>query len=168
MNTSFLNGWPVEIDVTFRLLLAYGLGGIIGWDRERDGQPAGLRTHMLVAMGSAAFTMAFIFGFTGTGTSNDPGRAASQIITGIGFLGAGVIWRNKSRVRGITTAADIWVVAAVGMLSGAGMWYLASLLSILVFGTLRFLRPAGRALQAKHRQKSQSETGDTAEPEAEN
>ena len=67
MNTNFLNGWPVEVDVTFRLLLAYVLGGIVGWDRERDGQPAGLRTHMMVATGSAGFTLLFIFGFAGVG-----------------------------------------------------------------------------------------------------
>lgn len=167
MNTSFLNGWPVEIDVTFRLLLAYFLGGIIGWDREREGQSAGLRTHMLVAAGSAAFTMVFIFGFIGLGTSSDPGRAASQIITGIGFLGAGVIWQNQSRIRGITTAADIWVVAAIGMLSGVGMWYLAILLAVLVFLTLRFIKPSGRALQAKHQRKEQTQLPSTSDLEAE-
>ena len=163
MNTSFLNGWPVEVDVTFRLLLAYILGGIIGWDRERDGQPAGLRTHMLVAAGSAAFTMLFIFGFTNLGTGSDPARAASQIITGIGFLGAGVIWQHKSEVRGITTAADIWVVAAIGMLAGVGIWYLATLLSVLVFFTLRFLKPTSKALQARRQRRDQIRKSANAE-----
>lgn len=149
MNTNFLNGWPVEVDVTFRLLLAYVLGGIVGWDRERDGQPAGLRTHMMVATGSAGFTLLFIFGFAGVGTSLDAARAASQIITGIGFLGAGAIWRSRTRVRGITTAADIWAVAAIGMMAGTGMWYLAGLLTLLVFVTLRFLRPGGESLRQK-------------------
>jgi putative Mg2+ transporter-C (MgtC) family protein len=141
MNTNFLNGWPIEVEITFRLLLAYALGGIIGWDRERDGQVAGLRTHMVVAVGSAGFTLLFIFGFVGVGTSTDAARAASQIITGIGFLGAGAIWRNDDRVRGITTAADIWAVAAIGMMAAAGMWYLACLLTFLIFLTLRFLKP---------------------------
>ncbi len=153
MNTQFLNGWPIEINVTFRLLLAYLLGGIIGWDREKEGQPAGLRTHMLVAAGSAAFTLVFIFGFNGVGSSLDAARSTSQIITGIGFLGAGVIWRNRNRVRGVTTAADIWAVAAIGMLSAVGMWYLAGLLTFLVFITLRFIRPSGVARRLKKKRK---------------
>ncbi len=154
VNTHFLSGWPVEVDVTFRLLLAYSLGGIIGWDRERDGQAAGLRTHMMVAVGSAGFTLVFIFGFVGVGTSSDPGRAASQIITGVGFLGAGVIWRSQTRVRGITTAADIWVVAAIGMMAGTGMWYLAIFVAVLVFVTLRFLKPTDQILRDKKARKS--------------
>jgi putative Mg2+ transporter-C (MgtC) family protein len=156
VNTNFLSGWPIELDLTFRLLLAYILGGIIGWDREKEGQPAGLRTHLLVASGAASFTMVFIFGFSGIGTSYDPGRAASQIITGIGFLGAGVIWRNRNRVRGITTAADIWVVAAIGMLAGVGMWFLAALLALLSFLTLRLLKPSGPDHQARQLRRQQT------------
>lgn len=159
MNTNFLNGWPVEVDLTFRLLLAYALGGIIGWDREREGQPAGLRTHMMVASGSAGFTLLFIFGFVGIGTSLDAARSASQIITGIGFLGAGAIWRSHNRVRGITTAADIWAVAAIGMMAGVGMWYLAGLLTVLVFISLRFLKPTGAALRQKRRHKKKVAQG---------
>ncbi|HEX2914613.1 MAG TPA: MgtC/SapB family protein [Chloroflexia bacterium] len=155
MNTDFLNGLPIEVEVTFRLLLAYVLGGLIGWDRERDGQPAGLRTHMLVSVGAAGFTLLFIYGFKGVGTSTDAARAASQIITGIGFLGAGAIWRSRTRVRGVTTAADIWVVASIGMLAAAGLWYLSILLSVLVFFTLRYLKPNGTALEKKHLRKRQ-------------
>ncbi|MEI6046168.1 MAG: MgtC/SapB family protein [Chloroflexota bacterium] len=156
MNMSFLNGWPVEIDLTLRLLLAYFLGGIIGWDRERDGQAAGLRTHMVVAAGSAGFTLLFIFGFVGVGTGTDAARAASQIITGIGFLGAGAIWRTHSRVRGLTTAADLWAVAAIGMMAAVGMWYLACLLTFLIFITLRFVRPTEEALRARLLRKRKS------------
>ena len=149
MNTYFLQDLPVEVDVTFRLLLAFVLGSLVGWDRERDGQAAGLRTHILVSTGSAGFTLAFVYGFNNVGTVNDAARSASQIITGIGFLGAGVIWRSRTRVRGVTTAADIWVVSAIGLLAGAGTWYVASLLAFLVFITLRFLKPKGPALKVK-------------------
>lgn len=162
MNTHFLAGWPTEIDVTFRLLLAYLGGALIGWDRERDGQPAGLRTHVLVAIGAASFTLAFIFGFAGLSTNPDVGRAASQIVVGVGFLGAGTIWLSRGRVRGLTTAASIWVTAAIGLVAGVGMWYLTLLLAVITFFTLHFLRPHGTALQAKQRRKRRlSEHKDT-------
>ena len=160
MDTAFLNGWPPEVDITFRLLLAYLLGGVVGWEREANGQVAGLRTHLLVACGSASFTLLFIFGFKGLSTNFDVGRAASQIIVGIGFLGAGVIWQKSSRVpqrHGLTTAADIWVVAAIGMAAGTGMWYVAMLLTFLTYMTLHFLRSVevGIALR-KHKKQQQT------------
>ncbi len=118
-------GW----DSTFwRLLLAAGLGGAIGLERELDEKAAGLRTHMLVAMGSALFTLISAYGFRdflvggGSIVRADPSRIAAQIVTGIGFLGAGVIFRQGFSVRGLTTAATLWLVAAIGMASGAGFW----------------------------------------------
>lgn len=167
MNTNFLNGLPVEIDVTFRILLAYLLGGLIGWERENAGQPAGLRTHLLVATGSCGFTLVFIYGFVGLGTTSDVARSASQIVVGIGFLGAGSIWRNRDRVRGITTAADIWVMAAIGMMAGAGMWYLALLLTVLGFFTLRILRNVVPVERRKQVRRERRASGDTAEDEEE-
>jgi putative Mg2+ transporter-C (MgtC) family protein len=99
------------------------LGGVIGLERELDEKAAGLRTHILVSVGSALFTLVGAYGFEDfpRGTV-DPSRIAAQIVTGIGFLGAGVIFRQGFTVRGLTTAASLWLVAAVGMASGAGYW----------------------------------------------
>jgi putative Mg2+ transporter-C (MgtC) family protein len=118
-------GWD---DTLVRLAVAAALGGAIGLERELDEKAAGLRTHMLVSIGSALFTMVGAYGFHdflvggGNVVRADPGRVAAQIVTGIGFLGAGVIFRQGFTVRGLTTAASLWVVAAVGMASGAGFW----------------------------------------------
>jgi putative Mg2+ transporter-C (MgtC) family protein len=113
------------LDVLFRLAAAAGLGAAIGLERELDEKAAGLRTHMLVSLGAALFTMVGAYGFEDFakgGVSTDPSRIAAQVVTGIGFLGAGVIFRQGFTVRGLTTAASLWVVAAVGMASGAGFW----------------------------------------------
>jgi putative Mg2+ transporter-C (MgtC) family protein len=115
-------------DTLLRLGVAAALGGAIGLERERDEKAAGLRTHMLVSVGSALFTMVGAYGFNDFLASGDqvvradPARIAAQIVTGIGFLGAGVIFRQGFTVRGLTTAASLWVVAAVGMAAGAGFW----------------------------------------------
>jgi putative Mg2+ transporter-C (MgtC) family protein len=120
--------WPfvvAEAQIAPRLFLAFGLGAVLGAEREAQQRPAGLRTHILVALGSAAFTLVSVYGFEGLGTVRDPARIAAQVVTGIGFLGAGTIWRTESTVRGLTTAASIWIVAAIGMLAGAGMYVIA-------------------------------------------
>src|SRR5690349_20955009 len=127
-----------------RVVLAFVLGGLIGYEREMIERPAGLRTHMLVAAGSAVFTIASVYGFVGEGTVRDPARVAEQIVTGVGFLGAGTIWRTSSTVRGLTTAASIWVVAAIGMLAGGGMYLLAIFTTLCGFATLRWGRPPSR------------------------
>jgi putative Mg2+ transporter-C (MgtC) family protein len=111
------------LDVLFRLGVAAGLGAAIGLEREFDEKAAGLRTHMLVSLGSALFTMIGAYGFQDFASARtDPSRIAAQVVTGIGFLGAGVIFRQGFTVRGLTTAASLWVVAAVGMAAGAGFW----------------------------------------------
>ena len=134
----------LDLELMLRVLLAFVLGGIIGYERESIQRPAGLRTHMLVAAGSAAFTVASIYAFVGEGTVRDPARLAAQIVTGIGFLGAGTIWRTPSTVRGLTTAASIWLVAAAGLLAGAGMYAIAIFTTICGFVTLRWGRPPSR------------------------
>jgi len=134
----------IDLELMLRVVLAFVLGGLIGYEREIIQRPAGLRTHMLVAAGSAAFTVAGIYGFVGEGTVRDPARVAAQIVTGVGFLGAGTIWRTSSTVRGLTTAASIWLVAAVGMLSGGGMYVLAVFTTLCGFATLRWGRPPSR------------------------
>lgn len=130
----------VQAQIVLRLLLAYILCAAIGWERERAQRPAGLRTHILVGTGAAGFMLISIYGFDGLGTVRDPARVAAQIITGIGFLGAGTIWRNDSRVGGLTTAASIWVVAAIGMMAGAGMWFAALFITLLSWFTLHVVK----------------------------
>ena len=95
-----------------RLLLASVLGGVVGWQRESADKPAGFRTHIIVCLGAALFTLVSAVGFFGSGA--DPARVASNIVVGIGFLGAGTIWRTGGSVQGLTTAASLWTVAAIG------------------------------------------------------
>ena len=120
-------------ELCLRLLVAAVLTGAIGLERELRERAAGLRTHMLVGTGSALFTIISAYGWSdfdfgpGTGMTLDPSRVAAQIVTGIGFLGAGAIIRQGGSIRGLTTAAGLWVVAAIGMASGAG-YYSAALI----------------------------------------
>ena len=129
-----------------RLALAAILGGLIGVERELREREAGLRTHLLVALGSALFTIVGAYGFDAflnTGASvvrADPTRIAAQIVTGIGFLGAGAIIRQGLSVRGLTTAATLWVVAAVGLAAGAGYYSVAVITTALVLIALYPLR----------------------------
>ena len=139
-----LGGWHVVL----RLFVAAVLGGAIGVERELRDREAGIRTHLLVSLGSALFTIVSAYGFHAFLESGanvvraDPTRIAAQIVTGIGFLGAGAIIREGLSVRGLTTAATLWVVAAIGMACGAG-WYWAAVittaLTILALGPLRIL-----------------------------
>jgi putative Mg2+ transporter-C (MgtC) family protein len=132
--------------MVLRLLLAGALGALIGYEREAHGRPAGLRTHILVCLGSALFT---IVSGTYGGEHSDPGRIASQIVSGIGFLGAGTIIRQGSVVRGLTTAASLWTTAAIGMAAGAGgatLIYLAVFASIIVFVTLGVINTIERSM----------------------
>jgi putative Mg2+ transporter-C (MgtC) family protein len=131
-----------------RLALAAFLGGAIGFERELREREAGLRTHMLVAIGSALFTIVSAYGFHEFLTSGanvvraDPTRIAAQIVTGIGFLGAGAIIRQGLSVRGLTTAATLWLVAAIGMAAGAGYWeaaLLATFGAVITLGPLRIV-----------------------------
>jgi putative Mg2+ transporter-C (MgtC) family protein len=124
--------------MVFKLLLAAALGGLIGIERESHGRPAGLRTHVLVALGAALFT---IISEHYSGPRSDPSRISAQIVSGIGFLGAGTIIRQGSVIRGLTTAASLWTAAAIGM--AAATWgimpYVAVAASVIVFLTLSYL-----------------------------
>ncbi len=119
-----------EIEAGLRLLLAAGLGAVIGFQRERAGKPAGLRTHILIGMGSALFTIVSIYGFSGAA---DLARIAAGVVTGIGFIGAGVIFRGMrgDKVMGITTAASIWITAAIGIAAGAGLYIIATIAAVV-------------------------------------
>jgi putative Mg2+ transporter-C (MgtC) family protein len=118
------------LDIILRLLLATALGAGIGYQRERANKPAGLRTHALICLGSALFTVVSIFGFT---DGVDTSRVAAAVVTGIGFIGAGVIFRGMrgDRVMGLTTAASVWVSAAIGLAAGVGMYLVASIMAVL-------------------------------------
>ena len=124
-----------ELDAVLRLLIAALIGGLIGYERERAEKPAGFRTHLLVCMGAALLTIVSIHGF---GVTSDPSRVAAGIVVGIGFLGAGTIIRGGAGVVGLTTAAAIWVAAAIGMAVGAGLSLVAVVTAGIVFIALRF------------------------------
>ena len=127
-------GWD---DTLLRVAVAAALGGAIGLERELDEKAAGLRTHMLVSIGSALFTLVGAYGFAGYASGSvDPSRIAAQIVTGIGFLGAGAIIRQGLAIRGLTTAATLWVVAAIGMACGAGYYWPALAVTALTIFAL--------------------------------
>lgn len=115
---------------TGQILLAIILGGAIGWQREHIGKAAGPRTYALVTMGSTLFTVLSIHAFISAGS--DPGRVAAQIIVGIGFIGAGTILHKKGTIEGLTTAAGLWVAAAIGMAIGAGWLMAATIVAVMV------------------------------------
>jgi putative Mg2+ transporter-C (MgtC) family protein len=114
---------PLSTDLMIRLCLAALLGSVLGFERERHGRPAGLRTHLLVSLGASAFMiLSPLVAEMGKGIPADPGRIAAQIVSGIGFLGAGAIVKEGVSIRGLTTAACLWIAAAIGMTAGAGFY----------------------------------------------
>ncbi len=130
------------LEMLGRLLAATLLTGLIGFEREATGQAAGLRTHAMVGFGAALFTLVSIAGFD----EGDPGRVAAQIVTGIGFLGAGAIWRSEDRVRGLTTAAGLWAAAAIGMGIGSGLVVLGIVGTLIILGVLIGMRKIDQAV----------------------
>jgi len=125
--------------VALRLLLAVVFGGLIGLERESHGRPAGFRTHILVSLGSTLVMLTSAYGLESISINYDPGRIAAQVISGIGFLGAGTILREGATIRGLTTAASLWAVAGIGLAVGIGMYYAAAIATILVVFTLVYL-----------------------------
>jgi putative Mg2+ transporter-C (MgtC) family protein len=144
-------------EILLRVGLAAVLGGAIGFERELREREAGLRTHMLVSVGAALFTLVSAYAWTDwrfsteNGLVFDPTRIAAQVVTGIGFLGAGAIIRQGLSVRGLTTAATLWVVAAIGMASGAGYYTAAAITTVLVLVSLWPLRIAARPVLGRFR-----------------
>ena len=125
--------------MVLRLLLAAALGAIIGYQRERAGKPAGLRTHILICVGAALFTIGSLYGF---GATADPSRVAAGIVAGIGFLGAGaILHRQGGIVEGLTTAATIWAVAAVGLAAGAGLYVVSVVTAAVILIVLLLPHP---------------------------
>jgi len=143
------------LELTLRLLLAAGLGAAIGFERELRKKPAGLRTNILIAVGAALFTTISIeLGSHGGAT---PDRIAAQIVTGVGFLGAGAILHSGTSIVGMTTAATIWVNAAVGVAAGAGEYTMASVATAITLIVLALLGP----LEAYFERRSGNQSGRT-------
>ncbi|MBI2639861.1 MAG: MgtC/SapB family protein [Candidatus Sungbacteria bacterium] len=141
-----------SIQIFYQLLLAVFLGAIIGFEREVRGKPAGLRTYAMVALGACLFTVISIDGFTAfSGNSNfDPARIASNVVVGIGFLGGGLIFLKGDAVRGLTTAAGLWISAAIGVAVGAELYWPAvfataiALVILIILKWLEFFIHRGR------------------------
>lgn len=136
MNLTLTNS---DLYLVLNLCLSFILGGAIGWFREKEGKTAGMRTHILVALGSALF-MTISTDMMRLGGGADPGRIAAGVVTGIGFLGAGCIIQTGSGVIGITTAASIWVTAAIGVAAGAGLYLSSVTATILTIIALQLIR----------------------------
>jgi putative Mg2+ transporter-C (MgtC) family protein len=141
----------LQVDLVLRLLVAGVLGTVVGLERESRGRDPGSRTHALVALGAALFTVAGAYGFSDVprGANVDPARLAAQVATGIGFIGAGAIIRSGFSVRGLTTAATLWVSAALGVAAGAGAYVpaiAATALGFVILVGLERAKPLLRAL----------------------
>lgn len=134
-------------DIVIRLVLAVVLSGLIGIERVKTNHDAGLRTHILVCLGSAGImlmseVMQAQFG-------NDVGRIPAQVVSGIGFLGAGCIIVNNNRIKGLTTAAGLWTTACIGLCCGIGYYFMAIMVTVLMLGAMLLLHPLGNYLQKK-------------------
>ena len=140
-----------DIEFIIRIFICVALGGLIGYEREITHKPAGLRTHIFVCMGSCLFTIASLY-LVGEGSigSIDATRIAAGIVTGISFIGAGSIIASGSDVRGLTTAASLWVIAAIGMMVGFGIYILPIISTIIAFVVLRL----GRLQKKNYMQKN--------------
>jgi putative Mg2+ transporter-C (MgtC) family protein len=129
------------LEMVLRLLLAAALGAVIGYQRERAGKQAGLRTHILISSGAALIALVSIYGF---GSASDPARVAAGVVVGVGFLGAGVILhREGGIVAGLTTAATIWVISGIGLAAGVGLYVVATVATAIVLGVLIMPRWTG-------------------------
>ncbi|HEY7563943.1 MAG TPA: MgtC/SapB family protein [Acidimicrobiia bacterium] len=139
------------LDNIINLIVAAALSAVIGFEREWMEKSAGLRTHMMVGLGSALFTI------TGLELGGDPSRVAAQIVTGIGFLGAGAIFRQGANVQGLTTASGLWAVAGIGMAAGAGLIGLAITATVIGVLILYALLPVVDRIRNQQHRKNQTE-----------
>ena len=150
----------IDLEILIRIIISISLGFIIGLERELTNKSAGLRTHILVCLGSTVFTILSLYGFTDptipqnlTRLQNDPSRIAAQIVTGIGFIGGGAVLHHGFSVSGLTTAASLWIVASIGMAVGVGAYPVAIVATILAFFVLVFIRILERGFLSKHTKK---------------
>jgi putative Mg2+ transporter-C (MgtC) family protein len=164
-----LDAWQIAL----RIAVATALGGLVGLERELSDQPAGFRTHILVSLGAALFTMVGAYGiesFASSGdqtTSFDPTRVAAQVVTGIGFLGAGAIIRQGVSIRGLTTAAALWVTAAIGTATALGFWAGAIMTTIATVASLYVFKRLERMIfRATHKGKMGRDPDEEPPPES--
>jgi putative Mg2+ transporter-C (MgtC) family protein len=143
-----------DLEIVRRLLLAAALGGLIGAERELRHKSAGFRTNILIAIGSALFT---IMSFELATSATDPTRIAAQIVTGIGFLGAGAIIRTRGGVQGLTTAATVWVNSSIGMACGGGEYRVAVIAGALTLAVLLVLEPIERGFERRMQRRERNE-----------
>lgn len=137
----------ISREIIMRLILILFLGGIVGWEREKHNRPAGFRTHILVGVGSSLLMMVSIsVAESHPNLDPDPGRIAAQVVSGIGFLGAGTIIREGFSVKGLTTAASLWAIAAIGLAAGGGYYFMAIFTTFLVFVSLFFFSTVEKRL----------------------
>lgn len=143
-----------NIEILLRLLCAAALGSIIGFERERLLWTAGIRTHMLVCVGACLIMIVSAYGFSETLTAQhvvlDPSRVAAQVVSGIGFLGAGAILARGEIIRGLTTAASIWTVAAIGLAVGGGLYFAAGISTAVIIIILAGIKPIEEAYRARN------------------
>lgn len=130
--------WDLQLLIAGRLAFAFFLGGLLGIERTHHQKPAGSRTHALVAVASALFMVISVYGFEDNGFQRDPARLAAQVVAGMGFIGAGTIWKKGSLVKGLTTAATLWVSSALGLAIGVGMYLPAVITTVLALIGLQF------------------------------
>ncbi len=142
-------------EVVLRIAIAALLGGLVGFEREISDQPAGFRTHILVSLGAALFTLVGAYGVFGPNV--DPTRVAAQIVTGIGFLGAGAIIQQGANVRGLTTAAALWVTAAIGTAVGFGYWSAALVTTVITVVALYGFKRLERFFMTRLRRNRQAD-----------
>lgn len=130
---------PLWLEMVLRLLLASASGAAIGYQRKRAGKPVGMRTYILITLGATLFTIVSVFGFAG---AVDPSRVAAGVVIGIGFIGAGVIFRGprNGEVTGLTTAASMWAAAAVGLAVGSGLYLISIVATLLIVISLMLSR----------------------------
>ena len=140
MSTEMLS----EAEIAARLIAAVGFGALVGLERGYQQHRAGLRTHMLIALAAALFTIVSSEGFA----HGDPARVSAQIVSGVGFLGAGAILQLKAGTRGLTTAASIWVAAGLGMAAGVGLYLTGAVAGALALAVLTLMRPVSKFLAA--------------------
>jgi putative Mg2+ transporter-C (MgtC) family protein len=141
----------LEYEAIIKIIIAAILGGLIGLQRELDQEAAGLRTHMLVCIGATLFTIVSLY----SSYVGDPTRIASGIVTGIGFLGAGTIFKDNNKIRGLTTAADLWVIASIGMAIGFG-YYGLGIISTIIILVILLVKKIFQENYKKHGQAKQS------------
>lgn len=149
MNLELFGNVSIYFGIGIQIVFALILGGLVGYDREVKMKAAGFKTNIMICIGATLYTTISVLNIPDTANLIDPNRVSAQIVSGIGFLGAGAIIQSKGHVTGLTTAATIWVVAAIGYTIGAGYPIVATLFSITVLIILRLLNPVNKVIERK-------------------